>query len=172
MHRLVVNPGTPQAWEIVLKPGSNSIGRGQENDFTISHDSVSTLHCQIVVDGEKVRIEDLGSTNGTFINEQPTRDAQILPGQRIRLGEIGMRLESGTTMPITASSRTTAPMHSQPAQMDSTNASIVEEEKAVFCKNHYQNLAKYKCEKCRRYVCKEARRAQSPARVDRQLRGT
>jgi hypothetical protein len=59
MHRLVVNPGTPQAWEIILKPGFNSIGRGQDNDFTISHDSVSTLHCQIIVEGEIIKIEDL-----------------------------------------------------------------------------------------------------------------
>src|SRR6185369_10979183 len=52
------------------------------------------LHCQIIVDGDIIKIEDLGSTNGTFINDQPTREARVLPGQRIRLGEIGMRLES------------------------------------------------------------------------------
>jgi len=163
MHRLTVNPGTPQAWEIVLKPGFNSIGRGQENDFTISHDSVSTLHCLIVVDGNTVKIEDLGSTNGTFINDQPTREAQLLPGQSIRLGEIGLRLESDFAPPAAGTGEGNAPIllsrtAHEPAEVlwarwPSVAPPVVEEEKAVFCKNHYQNLAKYKCEKCKRYVC-------------------
>ena len=165
MNRLVVNPGTPQAWEIILKPGFNSIGRGPENDFTISHDSVSTLHCQVVVDGDVVKIEDLGSTNGTFINDHPTREALLLPGQRIRLGEIGMRLENDSALsPSTVTQEANAPVSltrsdcEKPgdavwAQYPTLALPTVEEEKAVFCKNHYQNLAKYKCEKCRRYVC-------------------
>src|SRR5437879_2043501 len=102
MHRLVVNPGTPPAWEIVLKPGFNSIGRGQENDFTISHGSVSTLHCQILVDEDSVKIEDLGSTNGTFINDQRVHEECLKPGQKIRLGEISLRLESDSATPFTA----------------------------------------------------------------------
>ena len=165
MHRLVVNPGTPQAWEIILKPGFNSIGRGQENDFTISHDSVSTLHCQIIVEDDAVKIEDLGSTNGTFINDQLTREARLLPGQRIRLGEIGMRLESDLSSAMTAAtkeqaqavslSRDTTNEHGQVlwARCPSVAASTFEEEKAAHCKNHFQNLAKYKCEKCKRYLC-------------------
>ncbi len=165
MHRLVVNPGTPQAWEIILKPGFNSIGRGQENDFTISHESVSNLHCQVIVDGDTVKIEDLGSMNGTFINDQPTREARLLPGQRIRLGEIGMQLESDAAAPAPAGieQQTAAVSFSsggaeQPGQVvwarwPSVAPSTVEEEKAVYCKNHYQNLAKYKCEKCKRYLC-------------------
>jgi hypothetical protein len=165
MHRLVVNPGTQQAWEIILKPGFNSIGRGQENDFTICHDSISTLHCQIVVDGDTVKIEDLGSTNGTFINDSPTREAQILHGQRIRLGEIAMQLESDAGMPVPAVvvqrtdslslSRAEADEPGQVlwARYPSVAPSTVEEEEAVYCKNHYQNLAKYKCQKCKRYLC-------------------
>jgi pSer/pThr/pTyr-binding forkhead associated (FHA) protein len=165
MHRLVVNPGTPQAWEIILKPGFNSIGRGQENDFTISHDSVSTLHCQIIVDGDTIKIEDLGSTNGTFINDQPTREARLLPGQRIRLGEIGLLLESeGAALEPARLEQQAAPVSlsgravDEPGQVvwarwPSVATSTVEEEKAVYCKNHYQNLAKHKCEKCKRYLC-------------------
>ena len=165
MHRLVVNPGTPQAWKIVLKPGFNSIGRGQDNDFTISHESVSTLHCQIIVEGNSIRIEDLGSTNGTFINDQPTREAALLPGQRIRLGEIGLSLESDSKEPMTATPQdigtnvsaagraTGKPGGGLWTSSDSVAPPAVEEEKAIYCKNHYQNLAKYNCEKCKRYLC-------------------
>ena len=41
MNRLLVNAGTPQAWEIQLKPGVNRIGRGEDNDFVINHQSVA-----------------------------------------------------------------------------------------------------------------------------------
>jgi hypothetical protein len=164
MH-LVVNPGTPQAWKIYLKPGFNSIGRGQENDFTIAHDSISTFHCQIIVEGEIVRIQDLGSTNGTFINDEPTREAPLSPGQRIRLGEIGMLLELDATAPAdermahesasVSFSRDAAEEAAEVmwARWPSVAPATLEEEKAIYCKNHYQNLAKYKCEKCKRYLC-------------------
>ena len=70
-HRLLVNPGTPQAWEIVLKPGVNRIGRGEHNDFKVAHGSVSTSHCEINVSSAGVLIKDLGSTNGTQLEAQP-----------------------------------------------------------------------------------------------------
>ena len=71
MNRIVVNPGTPQAWEIQLKQGTNSLGRAAHNDFPIEDLSVSGSHCQIIVSDEGVKIKDLGSTNGTFVNNTP-----------------------------------------------------------------------------------------------------
>ena len=68
MARLVVNPDSAEEWDIELQPGTISLGRGEENDFQIEHSSVSSSHCQIEVTGSGVRIKDLGSTNGTFIN--------------------------------------------------------------------------------------------------------
>jgi hypothetical protein len=44
MNRLIVNPGTPQAWEIQLKPGTNALGRSDANDFKINDASVSGSH--------------------------------------------------------------------------------------------------------------------------------
>jgi hypothetical protein len=49
MARIVVNPDSPSAWEIQLKPGANSLGRGSGNDITIAHGTVSSNHCHIVV---------------------------------------------------------------------------------------------------------------------------
>ena len=78
MARLVVNPGSPTAWEIELKAGANTIGRGFANDFKISDPSVSGSHCRIIIDSGNVIIKDLGSTNGTFIN----RGHRLPPGSR------------------------------------------------------------------------------------------
>ncbi|MDB6122439.1 MAG: domain containing protein, partial [Pedosphaera sp.] len=59
MPRLVINPGTPQARELPLKPGVNYVGRGFANDLKIEDGSVSTSHCQIMVDGNQVIVKDL-----------------------------------------------------------------------------------------------------------------
>jgi len=74
MNRLVVNPGTPQAWEIQLKPGTNSLGRGDANDFKINDPSVSGSHCQILVSDHSVVLKDSSSSNGTFVGGTRIQD--------------------------------------------------------------------------------------------------
>ena len=81
MPRLVINPNTTSAWQVQLKPGTNLLGRGFANDFKIENPSVSSSHCQIVVDGTRAVIRDLGSTNGTFVN----RGRRLAPGDRCLL---------------------------------------------------------------------------------------
>jgi FHA domain/B-box zinc finger len=60
------------------------------NDFQITQDSVSGTHCQILVDNGKAIIRDLGSTNGTFVNRAPVKEAVLQPGQTIHLGGVEM----------------------------------------------------------------------------------
>jgi len=90
MARLVVNPGSPQTWEIQLKPGINFLGRGASNDFRFDDPSVSGAHCQIVVDNNAVMIRDTGSTNGTFVNRAKIQEARLVNGQPVRLGSLDM----------------------------------------------------------------------------------
>lgn len=92
-YKLVVNPGKPQAWEILLQPGVNHVGRGDDNDFIISHDSVSTHHCEITVSDAGVFLKDLGSTNGTFINRAAVRESRLLPDQHIQFGAVDLTFE-------------------------------------------------------------------------------
>jgi len=90
MARLVVNPGSPSAWEIQLKPGDNFVGRGFANDFKIPDPSVSGSHCQIVVTDKSAVIKDLGSTNGTYVNRAPVRESVLQTGQTVHLGSVEM----------------------------------------------------------------------------------
>jgi hypothetical protein len=46
------------------------VGRKADNDVVIDNPAVSSRHCRIVVDGGACCVEDLGSTNGTFVNEK------------------------------------------------------------------------------------------------------
>src|SRR5437867_9589940 len=94
MARLVVSPGSPGAWEIHLKPGPNSLGRGLTNDFKIDVPSVSGSHCQVLVDHGHVLIKDLGSTNGTYVNRSPVKEAVLEPGQIVHLGGVEMLFQS------------------------------------------------------------------------------
>jgi hypothetical protein len=93
-NRLLVNPGTPQAWEIVLKSGVNRIGRSEDNDFQVNHASVSTHHCEISVSSAGVLLKDLGSTNGTFLNRAPVKEALLQTGQHVQVGGVDMLFEA------------------------------------------------------------------------------
>src|SRR5881628_916923 len=93
MARLIVNPGTPQAQEIRLKEGVNNLGRNPGNDFTINDPSVSGSHCQVILSDGAVRLRDLGSTNGTFVNGVQVTEVDLRAGENIRLGVVPLILE-------------------------------------------------------------------------------
>jgi hypothetical protein len=102
MPRLVINPGTPQAWEIQLKPGLNFLGRGPSNDFKIEDGSVSGSHCQIIVENGATTIKDMGSTNGTYVNRAKVMESRLESGQPLRLGSVDMIFYSDGPDAVTA----------------------------------------------------------------------
>ena len=108
MNRLVVNPNGPDSWEIQLKEGANHLGRSDATDFQIPDGSVSSSHCRILVSNGEVSIQDLGSTNGTFINGAQTQEAKLQNGQAIRLGNIEMIFHADAPQPATAPAAPTA----------------------------------------------------------------
>src|SRR4029077_1381663 len=56
-------------WAFELAPGLNKLGRNPTNDFRVSDPSVSSFHAELMVEDELIRVRDLGSTNGTFIDD-------------------------------------------------------------------------------------------------------
>ena len=65
-----------------------TIGAIEDNDLVINDDTVSRHHCRIHVDGGAYMIEDLGSTNGTFVNRVRIKEAWLSHGQVITLGKV------------------------------------------------------------------------------------
>src|SRR5688500_12228926 len=93
MARLILNAGTPQARELVLKEGVNTVGRSDANDFAITDPSVSGSHCQVIVSDGSVRLRDVGSTNGTFINGARVTEVDLKGRQQIQLGAVQVMFE-------------------------------------------------------------------------------
>jgi len=71
------------------------IGRREDCDFRIPLGDVSRKHCRLVKDksNETVRAEDLGSSNGTYINGQRVKDATIAPGDTLSVGPVNFVLQ-------------------------------------------------------------------------------
>src|SRR5882672_3385127 len=109
MPRLLIYPGTPSTWEIQLRPGSNSLGRGAANDFQINHPSVSGSHCQIPIENGTAIIRDLGSTNGTFVNRAPVKEAALQAGQTIHLGGVEIAYQGDGPAPATVTEAQSLP---------------------------------------------------------------
>jgi pSer/pThr/pTyr-binding forkhead associated (FHA) protein len=65
------------------------IGRREDCDLRIPLGEVSRKHCRIVRDGDSLRLEDLGSSNGTFLNgTRVEREAVLNPGDSIQVGPV------------------------------------------------------------------------------------
>jgi FHA domain-containing protein len=137
MNRFVVNPGTENAWEILLQPGVNFFGRGDDNHFAIEHPSISSKHCQVAVTDSDVVIKDLGSINGTFVDETMVDETPLANGQIIRLGDVTLQFETDQIPAVKSVPGTVAP----PATA------------AMFCKIHPKAVAHFVCPKCQRTFC-------------------
>jgi hypothetical protein len=67
--------------------GGATLGRG-DVEIQLEDPFASARHARITREGHVVVIEDLGSTNGTYLNEEPLAGPQPLhPGDRIRIGD-------------------------------------------------------------------------------------
>ncbi|PKN89981.1 MAG: hypothetical protein CVU42_09050 [Chloroflexi bacterium HGW-Chloroflexi-4] len=88
IYKLIIQSGTGTGTEFPLEKSELFLGRDLTSDLVINDPEVSRRHLRLVLDGAAYRIEDLGSTNGTFIHGQRlTSAASLKPGDVITLGE-------------------------------------------------------------------------------------
>jgi hypothetical protein len=93
--RLVIEtgPGLTAGTELPLETGL-SIGRAATNGLPVDDAFMSHMHARILRRGPFFYVEDLGSTNGTFVNDQRiTGDSQLRVHDELRLGETVLRYE-------------------------------------------------------------------------------
>lgn len=90
-----------------LKDGVYRIGRDKPADIVIPDPTVSGSHAELQINGSTVQIRDLGSTNGTFINDAPVSAiTPVTPSDQLRLGSVKVGIELvEEEKPVTAPSR-------------------------------------------------------------------
>lgn len=85
---LTIIDGPRAGSAVTLEGPAITIGRAGDNTVVLHDEYVSAHHCQLVPDGTgQWRLEDLGSTNGTYVNESRLRQPAIIPvGTPVRIG--------------------------------------------------------------------------------------
>jgi hypothetical protein len=143
MARLSVKTDGLNARLIDLKLGANRVGRHPDNDFTIEHSTISSVHCEMVLKDSGVILRDLESTNGTFVDGQRIRETDLAPGQIVRLGDVELLVE-------TIDAKITIPAFSNP---DLPAPPKVRTDGAMMCSRHEYKPVTHQCTACKELMC-------------------
>ena len=142
MARLLIKTEGLQQRALELRLGVNRVGRDPDADFFIHHPTISTDHCELVVSADGVWLRDCDSTNGTFVNGDPVREAWLLPGQTVNLGDVELFVEN-----------TEVNVAIPKFERDRPKPPVVLPDGAILCPRHSKVEATYKCTHCSEVMC-------------------
>lgn len=114
--KLVVLAGAKQGLEIPLKKDKFLIGRAKECALRAGSEAISRRHCAIVRANGRVTVRDLGSRNGTFVNdERIDKEVPLSVGDELRVGPLKFRIATMSSAPA-AKAKTPAPTQEPKSQ--------------------------------------------------------
>lgn len=150
MPKLILK-GLTFAGGIELSEGLVSIGRNPTNDFRISDPTVSSFHCELEIKANRVLVRDLGSTNGTYIDDLPIQEATLDLKHALRLGSAEMRLELES--PADSLPEVRIPKIDQPEPRPQPSAPLPDGR--LPCHTHPQVAAVMRCTACQHVYCQD-----------------
>jgi len=71
-----------------LEPGSTTVGRKDDCTIRIPLAVVSRQHAELVVTGNGIKLKNLSQSNGTFLNNRQTSEAQLKAGDQVMIGPV------------------------------------------------------------------------------------
>jgi pSer/pThr/pTyr-binding forkhead associated (FHA) protein len=72
----------------ILPDSIKTVGRAPRADFIVDAALVSRVHCRLTLDAAGFGVEDLGSTNGTWLNGQKIARAPLTAGDKLKVGRV------------------------------------------------------------------------------------
>jgi hypothetical protein len=92
--RVLAGPGLRKGSKVSVTEAT-IVGREAESGIELGDDEfASARHARIDPRADGVWVEDLGSTNGTFVNDERVTAERLQPGDVVRVGQTELRLES------------------------------------------------------------------------------
>lgn len=144
MPRLLIRCDEVPVRAYELRVGVNRLGRSPKNDLQLDHPTVSGSHCEIILSADGMVVRDLGSTNGTYINQEQITEQAIENGSVLHVGEVEIELE-----PVKAN--ISIPKIEQP---EAPRPRVLEDG-ALSCPNHLDLPATFRCTHCKQLLCDE-----------------
>ncbi len=91
--KLVMFKSNGQRKDLPVINPTSVIGRAENCDLRIPLVSVSRRHCQLTKDPARIKVKDLGSSNGTYVNNKRVNEAILKPGDRLVIGPVVFTLQ-------------------------------------------------------------------------------
>lgn len=143
MAKLLIKTEGVGKQALELRMGVNRVGRDSECELQLNHFTVSSLHCELALSNDGVHLRDCGSTNGTFINGEPVREAWLVPGQELKFGEVELLVEStDAAIAIPQFERAEPP---KPV--------VLQPDGSFVCPRHLEVQATFRCTHCKEIMC-------------------
>lgn len=94
--KLIVMLGGAEGETYTLREGAIAVGRDTDNDIQFMSDRVSRHHARFQNLSAACRIEDLNTTNGTFVNGRKITSYDLKQGDQITIGDMVLRFEESS----------------------------------------------------------------------------
>ena len=142
MARLLIKTEGLGNQALELRLGVNRVGRDPECELSINHSTISSVHCELALSNDGVYLRDCDSTNGTFLNGDPVKEAWLTPGQELRLGDVELFVESVDVQIVIPEYERERP-----------KPPVVLPDGAMVCPRHMEATATFKCTHCQEIMC-------------------
>jgi diguanylate cyclase (GGDEF)-like protein len=137
---LVVIHGEDLGRKFDLVSDEALIGRSSKADIQVDQDSVSRHHAKLRVDGTRITVEDMGSTNGTIVNDEHIEDLHRLRnGDMVKIGR--------TIFKFIASNNIEAAYHDEIYRMTTVDGLT-----QVFNRRYFEDAIERELSRSRRYT--------------------
>lgn len=94
-YALVVERGPRAGLTYILGDGETVAGRSEDVDIFLGDVTVSREHARFTVDEQGLRVDDLRSTNGTYVNAERQETAELQPGDEVIIGKFHLVVAGG-----------------------------------------------------------------------------